>query len=105
MPDLIREYRRWCSSNEQWSTIVHGSKNSYTVTYGKVNFGDYEYGYTCTCKAFEFGQGKECKHIIEAKKQHCRFNHEACCGDGEEVKDDTCPKCGADMTTIVIMVQ
>lgn len=105
MYDMTKEYRRWCSSNENWSHQVQGSNGkTYLVTWGRVHGRDTQYGYTCTCDAFKFGKGKECKHIVEAKKHHCMFNHDAVCGGGAEIHDDVCPKCGAEMTTIAILV-
>lgn len=105
MPDMTKEYRRWCASNESWSKLIQGSKGkTHLVKYSRVHGRDL-YDYTCTCDAFKFGKGKECKHITEAKKSHCMFNHDACCGGGgAEVKGNVCPNCGDDLLTIAIMV-
>lgn len=100
------EYRQWCSSNESWSCNIPGKNGVYQVKYGKLpSSAECSHGYTCSCEAFKFGKGKECKHIITAKLGHCKWNHEAACGGGEPTpKNGKCPKCGRELTTIIIAV-
>lgn len=46
------------AAQAEFSVEVEGSHcNIYTVRCTSVS------GWTCTCPAFEFGRGKECKHI------------------------------------------
>ena len=106
MPDLMTQFLRWCITNETWSMPIVGKTGTYTVSYGKLPKNrEYEYGYSCTCKAFERGGGKECKHILQAKSFHCLWNHEAVCGSSLPTpKSGKCPRCGGDLTTIAIGV-
>lgn len=103
--DMTKEFRRWCPTNRSWSHAVKSSSGkTYMVRYGYTPTGDYQYGYTCTCEAFKFGK-KECKHIKEAKKHHCMWNHEACMGSIVDIPEDgKCPVCGEELETIAIMV-
>ena len=106
MPDLMIQYHMWCPTNENWSTQVKSTTGkTYQVKYGKVYGRDYSHGYTCTCDAFKFGKGKECKHIVEAKAKHCQWNHEAVCGSSLKTpKNHKCPKCGESLVSIAIGV-
>lgn len=107
MPDLTIECHSWCKSNESWSRKVKGSKGAtYTVVYGRMPRGaDYEYGYSCDCKAFEFGGGKPCRHIKEVQGERCTWNFEACMGSSaERPADGKCPQCGGELSGIRIAV-
>lgn len=87
MPDLSIERARWCGSNEYWQTTVAGSHGE---EYSVVWEG---HEYTCTCPAFKFRKGKECKHIKQASEHHCRYGWEAAAGSPIEM-GKRCPKCG-----------
>jgi hypothetical protein len=103
MPDLNIESYYWCSTNEDWSTKV----GNYTVTWDRFSHKnrDVQMDYACTCPAYKFGKGKHCKHIIAAKSQHCRWNHEAACGSSQPApKGRKCPKCGAALSVIRVGV-
>lgn len=106
MPDLTIECYSWCLSNEIWERKVSGSNGkTYTVRYGKVNHGQYQYDYTCDCVAFQYGKGKPCKHIKEVEGERCGWNFEACMGSAEERPDDgKCPKCGGELRGIRVAV-
>jgi hypothetical protein len=102
MPDLSIEYRQWCETNEYWECRMPGGKgNVYTVVWSRGHDGC---AYTCTCEAFKFGKGKECKHIAKAKLKHCRWNWQAVAGDGDTTPRTICPKCKRDLKTLKIGV-
>ena len=110
MADLTIEYIRTCKQNLFFQTKVKGSKRSkpgteYTVTYGPTPYGLYQYGWSCTCPAFQFNSRKECKHIQEAKLKKCDWNHEAFMGNiVEPSPDGNCPLCGGETTVIKVGV-
>jgi len=110
MPDLTIECRPWCKTNEDWEKKVAGSNGkTHTVTWQELPRGsETVYGWTCTCDAFRFGGGKECKHIkaVAASGERCAWNQEAAYGDGEcdMPKNHKCPKCGGEMSAIRIGV-
>ena len=86
-----------CACNQHWVKEVRGSKgNFYTVQWAHRPDGPSQYDYTCTCKAYEFGGGKHCKHIRAVDPQRCDWTERY---DGGEVTRDEsdeprCPKCG-----------
>lgn len=74
MPDLTVVTLWSCMQNEAWSTTVHGSDSAvYTVRWAYQFSGDVQYKYECTCPAFKFGKGKECKHILKVCGQRCNW--------------------------------
>ena len=102
MPDFTIENAAICASNTEWSYPVPGGK--YTVTYGQ-NYGpdaSEQYGFHCTCPAFKFGRGKECKHIASAKPLHCGWN--SVCDTGPAPEDGCCPKCKGPLEFIRVAV-
>ena len=104
MADLSIEVHLWCSTNTGWSMKI----KDYLVTWDRHSHKnhDVQFDYACTCKAYQFGKGKYCKHILEAKQHHCKWNHGAVMGDGvsEVPEDHKCPECGADLEAIRIGV-
>lgn len=103
MPDLTIEAYYHCQSAENWQTQVPASdgKGSYTVRWDRTSHlmqRETQYAYSCTCKAYQHGKGKPCKHIeqVKASGAHCNwmeFIH------GGEVGWDAsgnpvCPRCG-----------
>jgi SWIM zinc finger len=99
MPDFTIEVFFHCDTAEYFATKVMGSKGKeYTVTYGQMPFGPYEYDYHCTCEAYQFGNKRPCKHIEEVKKsgKHCNWNGFL---DGEKPVEKNheyfCPNCGS----------
>lgn len=88
----------WCSSNEKWERLVHGSEGDiYTVSYGLSKQGDPAYDYSCTCPGFKFR--KSCRHIAEVKSERCGFGWSALAGRPEKM-GEKCPVCGADTCVI-----
>lgn len=110
MPDLTRMSAWTCCTNTWWSHVVPGSKTgtSYTVSFGPAQHGHVQYDYACTCKAYEFGGGKYCKHIEAVKNLNlrCGWNAEleptaqVLTRDGEH----KCPHCGGDVESIKVAV-
>jgi len=98
MPDLSIEIFWQCETAEYFSAEVVGSKGEkHTVTYGITPMGKYQHGFSCTCKGFKFGKGKDCRHIKEIKdsKKYCGWMQFT---DGSEPVHKNgkhfCPKCG-----------
>ena len=94
-----RFYR--CVSGINWSRVIKStsSKEMYRVSYDAFHKNPHvEYDYTCTCPAFTYNPMKYCKHINEAKKDHC--NWDSLIDGGEpsfSVGDEhynMCPQCG-----------
>lgn len=54
---LARQIASTRESGEFCADVVGSTGNRYTVRQSESG------GYTCTCKAYEFGRGRECKHI------------------------------------------
>lgn len=109
MTDMTVNTYRWCATNEAFNVMLAGSGPSnaptsyYKVTYGAQNKGPYSINWHCECKAFRFGKGKECKHIIKAKTMKCSHGFGAVCGSPEAFPIPTvCPKCGG--PTAVVQV-
>lgn len=107
MPDLTIETGWWCATNEAWEVEVLGTKGRnaqipvYHVRWEKIldhRITEAEYGWTCTCPAFEFHPDKECKHIVLVKNEgsRCAWNEEMSTGYTPEYKDGVpiCPECG-----------
>jgi len=103
MPDFTIENYYVCQTAEDFQTEVKGSKGAYKVTYGIVYGKDTMYGWECTCKAFQFGKGKPCKHItqVKASGERCGWMQQF---DGDEPKDGKCPKCGKPVTVVRVAV-
>ena len=107
MPDLTIEYHYWCKSNEFWQCKVRGSNGkTYTVLYSQTSHTSrYAYDYSCDCHAFKFGKGKPCKHILQVKDQHCRWNWEAVCGSSAPAPaNKLCPNCGGELSVVKVGV-
>ena len=97
MPDLTIEVYYHCQSAESFTIQVVGQHGTYTVSYGAMQHGPYEYDYTCTCQAFKFGKGKPCKHIKDVQKlgQHCNWLQQTDGGEPiEKNGQKCCPNCG-----------
>jgi hypothetical protein len=93
---------RWCSTNEHFEVQVEGSHgNTYNVLYGKTPNGQYVYGWSCTCKGYQYHG--HCKHIEEAKKLRCAFGEGAVVGSPEEM-GDKCPNCGSSTSVVRVAV-
>jgi len=80
MPDLT-EHTAWtCDSNVDWSMKIDSSssRGQHTVRYGRLYDPNAatEYGYTCTCKGFQFHG--HCRHIVvvERRGYRCGWNAE-----------------------------
>ena len=98
----IVEAVRWCQGNEYYLTSVRGSTGiQYGVSYGVTFDGPYSHGWTCACKAFEFGKGKHCKHIKQVENTRCTYGFEAVMGSPTEM-GKVCPKCGGPTSVIKI---
>lgn len=109
MPDLTRMFAWTCCTNTYWATPVPGSKGAYKVTYGMMPPAHpVQYDYSCTCKAYQYGGGKHCKHIeaVKLSKVRCGWNAEleptaqALTSDGE----NKCPHCGGPVESIAVAV-
>lgn len=97
MPDLTIEYYWLCESAlgaGPWHIGTH------KVEYGWQPQGRQygpQYDYSCDCKGFQFR--KQCKHIEEAKKIHCKWHQYM---DGGEPlkrgKTRKCPRCKGPVT-------
>lgn len=84
-----------CSSNEGWDQKVSSSRGDkeYLVSYERLPpNAPYQYGFVCNCHAFKFGKGKECKHILSAKKNFCGWHEQF---DSGSAVDGKCPRCSA----------
>jgi hypothetical protein len=104
MPDMTVHVWRWCSTNEFWEIVVPGSGGKeHLVWYGETLQGPYQYGWSCTCPAFKYGSGKECKHIGKVKDQRCGYGWEAACGSPAGM-GETCPKCGEPTSVVEVAV-
>jgi hypothetical protein len=106
MSDLTVKDSVWCRSNEHWERKVAGSNGKvYTVVYGKTDRGTYSHGYTCDCKAFQYGIDRVCKHIKAVQGERCAWNVEAAMGSGEPYPaNGKCPKCGGELVGLRVMV-
>ena len=99
--DLDTVYFWHCATAESWSTTVLGSKgDTYHVSWnnwGHKNQGEVQYDYSCTCKGYKFGKGKDCSHItqVKASADHCKWMQFSDGGDAVEKNGDHhCPECG-----------
>lgn len=97
MPDLTAEPMEACE-RVTFHGLVPGSKpgTEYRVRIDR-------HGHHCTCKAFQFGDGKECKHIRWA------FEHKICPWTslfGEELQavPGVCPACGGPTYATMVFV-
>ena len=102
MPDLTIETAMVCASNESWQGQYEGSKGEYyTVEWGRKVRGPVQYGWSCSCPAFKFGRGRECKHIEAAKTERCAWNAEMSVG-GTDL--DKCPECNGPVSSVRVAV-
>lgn len=105
MPDLTTHAHFQCIDNEYWSAQV----KDYVVKWDSVshkNRDDVQYDYSCSCKAYQFGGGRHCKHIKQVieEKRRCEWNdefHEEVAG---EPGDRKCPRCGKDVVAYKVAV-
>lgn len=111
MPDLTRCFAWTCCTNIWWQTRVNGSKGEvYDVRFEHMPPShDVQYDYTCTCKAYQYGGGKYCKHILAVRDggQRCGWNCQLeptaqalTLEDGHKV----CPKCRGPIESIQVAV-
>lgn len=109
MLDIV--VRQTCASNVSYAVDVLASdeKTWYRCSYGKLPAGEpYAYGWTCGCKAYQFGKRnghglRTCKHVQGAEVGRCGYGIEAFTGDSVEVTDDgTCPKCHGPMVSVKV---
>ena len=110
MPDLTRMFAWTCCTNTSWDIEIPGSKGAwYKVAFGHMPATHpVQYDWTCTCKAYQYGGGKYCKHIeaVKAAKKRCGWNAEleptaqVLTRDGENV----CPHCGGPVESIQVAV-
>lgn len=109
MPDLTIETTFVCATNTHWERDVKGSKGDiYTVRWER-DFrpnAPTQYRYTCPCRGFKFGKGKECSHIRDHKDERCAWNQEMEPGAIPAVKDGEpcCPECGGPVEVIRVAV-
>ena len=101
MGDLtIRSY--WhCSSADEWSTMIKGSKGeNYIVSFGRDGHKDrsVQRGWSCTCSAFKFQSG-DCKHIKATKNSKLRCGWMQSIHGGAPV-NDKCPKCKGSVAVV-----
>jgi hypothetical protein len=90
---LVHYYQ--CSSSENWEIEIKGSTGTHTVTFDRFSHKNrhrVQFDYSCTCKGYKF-RGK-CRHIEEAKNQHCCWMQSL---DGGKLINGKCPKCGAEV--------
>lgn len=99
MPDLDIVGVHVCSTLvDEFETTVKGSKGAeYQVHYGRLYGSELqrqgcEYGWTCTCKGFQF-RGT-CKHVNQVKPRLCHWNYEMDPGH-TAAEMFVCPDCGA----------
>jgi SWIM zinc finger len=107
MPDLMPVIARVCATVFEYETFVEGSKGDhYHVQYGRLPPGArYEYGWTCSCPAFQFRKQAECKHIAQVKSKRCAWGEEALCGDfPTRPKDGKCPRCKGPLKSVSVAV-
>ena len=93
-----------CSSNKFWKHDIKSSDGAktYQVTFDRLPpSAKYEFGFLCTCDAFKFGKGKECKHIKLAKEHFCGWHQQL---DGGELIDGKCPNCNGETVSVMCAV-
>lgn len=99
MPDLNTEYFYHCKSAEEWEINVSNSSETgvYRVKYGKKHLNpSVRNDYSCNCKAYLYGKGKHCKHIIKWKGHHCNWMQFF---DGGKLRYNRCPECGGEVNS------
>jgi len=110
MPDLTRMFAWTCCTNISWNIDIPGSKGAwYKVSFEHMpSTHPVQYDWTCTCKSYQYGGGKYCKHIVAVKnaEKRCGWNAEleptaqALTSDGEH----KCPRCGGPVESIQVAV-
>lgn len=102
MPDLDVVYMWHCITYENFETTVPSSdgKSSYVVRFDQYhhrNQRDTVCDWSCTCKAYEVGKGKYCKHINSVIASGVRCGWSQFMGGGDAMPDAHgvyhCPKC------------
>lgn len=95
MPDLTNRAYWHCETAESWCQEVQGSDVvPYMVRWDAVSHQNQDmvqYDYSCTCKAYQYGGGKHCKHIRQVRSQRCGWMQSI---DGGELDGGMCPRCG-----------
>jgi hypothetical protein len=98
-----------CESVKRWQTTVEGSKGrQYQVTWGKNHRNpNVMLDYNCTCPAYEFGKGAWCKHIKQARMNHCGWSSNSYPQKPVPLTDnngqDICPECGSEVYSVEIV--
>jgi hypothetical protein len=97
-----------CESVKVWQTIVTGSKGKqYHVTWGNHHRNpSVVLDYSCTCPAYEFGNGAWCKHIKQSRMKHCGWSSNSHPQKPVPLKDhmgqDICPECGSEIFQVEV---
>jgi len=92
MPDLSIITQYACETAFEWRTRVTGSKGDiHIVEWGRTRHGNCLYGWSCSCKGFQYHH--TCKHVreVEASGKRCGWSQEA---HGGSPINGHCPKCG-----------
>lgn len=104
MPANYSKYVWVCETARRFETEVKSSSSdkTYTVRFGP-NDGKYQYDWSCTCPAYEYGNGLDenghCKHIraVRESDEYCGWNEMF--DAGEPIEDENgervCPECGS----------
>lgn len=92
MSDLTVHSARWCASNDHWTLSVPNSKGD---GHHLVTFADGRYA--CTCKGFSYR--RQCRHVAQAREQHCQYGWEAAAGSPVPM-GKRCPKCGGPTSVV-----
>ncbi len=115
MPDLTTEPTWTCKTNLFWTTKVQGIGGKYDVTWQNPQIPELRKftvrGWHCSCKAFQYGMGRYCKHVkaVIEVNERCGWNEEleptlmpARAADAEGRPE--CPKCGGEVESIEVGV-
>lgn len=115
MGDMTLHTAATCSSNIEWSVIIAGGANTYTVRYGATFDSDYAYDWSCSCPEFTARRKlarsmRGCSHIerVRASKLRCGWNAELDPGAPADYDPFTgrhsCPECGGEVNHLRVMV-
>lgn len=105
MSELTIETYLWCPQNEEFQTTAKGSTgDTYSVSFGRGNPGEYGANWHCTCPGFK--HRKTCKHVTQASLVRCTHGYGAIAGDPSDdwVDGRYCPECGSEATPIRVAV-
>jgi len=98
VPDFTVEIAATCAQNVSWVRTVPSAtdpRKTYVVRWGRTYDGDFQFGWSCTCKAFQRCRDprkKACKHIEAVKHERCTWNNHLEPGYGMS-PTDCCPDC------------